>query len=39
MFLASLLPASLIIIVLPLVVVAALTILLAPELSPTVPTA
>jgi hypothetical protein len=39
MFLASLLPASLIIIVLPLVVVAALTILLAPELPPTVPAA
>jgi hypothetical protein len=39
MFLTSLLPASLIIIVLPLVVVAALTILLAPELSPTVPAA
>ena len=38
MFLASLLPASLIVVVLPLVVVAALTILLAPELSPTIPT-
>ncbi|MGZ5385241.1 MAG: hypothetical protein ACXWH0_14830 [Acidimicrobiia bacterium] len=37
MFLCSLLPSSLITIVLPLVVLAALTILVAPEASPTVP--